>query len=76
MSSYPSAFQWRNEEDDLCRYGEGISRPTAGKVTRLYRVMVFKSGSRPMIWTTRAETKRHAITYAQNRWPGATVEVA
>ena len=76
MSSSPISFQWRNDEDEAARYGEGISRPTPGKVTRMYRVLVFKSGSRPMIWTTRAETKQHAITYAQNRWPGAAVEVA
>jgi hypothetical protein len=29
-----------------------------------------------MTWITRAETKRHAIRYAEARWPGATVEVA
>jgi len=76
MSNSPISFQWRNDEEDLCRYGEGISRPTPGKVTNIYRLLIYKSGSRPMTWTTRAETKQHAITYAQNRWPGATVEVA
>jgi hypothetical protein len=29
-----------------------------------------------MTWITRAETKRHAIRYAENRWPGAVVEIA
>jgi hypothetical protein len=29
-----------------------------------------------MTWITRAESKSHAVRYAQNRWPGATVEVA
>jgi hypothetical protein len=28
-----------------------------------------------MTWITHAETKRHALRYAQNRWPTAAVEV-
>lgn len=35
-----------------------------------------KPGSQPLTWITRAESKRHAIGYAQARWPGAAVEVA
>jgi len=38
--------------------------------------LVFKPGSQPMTWITRAESTRHAIRYAQARWPGAEVEVA
>jgi hypothetical protein len=63
--------------DDLptSRHGEGISRPRPGITTREFRVLVFKPGSQPLTWITRAESKRHAIGYAQARWPGAAVEV-
>ena len=63
--------------DDLptSRHGEGISRPRPGITTREFRLLVFKPGSQPLTWITRAESKRHAIGYAQARWPGAAVEV-
>lgn len=76
MSDSPIAFQWRNDEDDNSRHGEGISRPRPGSRTREFRVLVFKPGSQPLTWITKAETKRHAIRYAEARWPGAAVEVA
>ena len=63
---------WR--EDDHARYGEGISRPVHKARTKLYNLIVYKSGSMPMTITMRAENKTAAITYAQNRWPNATVE--
>ena len=65
-----------NDEDDNSRHGEGISRPVHGSRTREFRVIVFKPGSQPLTWITKAETKRHAIRYAEARWPGAEVEVA
>jgi hypothetical protein len=37
-------------------------------------LIVYKSGSMPMTMTMRAESKAAAITYAQNRWPSATIE--
>ena len=64
---------WR--EDDHARYGEGISRPVHKARTKLYNLIVYKSGAMPMTVTMRAENKTAAITYAQNRWPNATVEV-
>lgn len=64
------------EEPTGARYGEGVSRPKAGRRTREYRLLVFQSGAQPLTWITRAETKRHAIKYAEARWPGAEVEVA
>lgn len=76
MSDSPIAFQWRNDEDDNSRHGEGISRPRPGNRTREFRVIVFKPGSQPLTWITQAETRRHAIRYAEARWPGAEVEVA
>ena len=68
-------WQW---DDDLptSRHGEGVSRPRPGITTREFRVLVYKPGSQPLTWITRAESKRHAIGYAQARWPGAAVEVA
>jgi hypothetical protein len=68
-------FQWRNDEHDGGCYGEGISRPAAKARTRQFRLIVYPQGARPMTWITRAESKSHAVRYAQNRWPGATVEV-
>ena len=65
---------WR--EDNQGRYGEGISRPVHKARTRLYNLIVYKSGAMPMTLTMRAENKTAAITYAQNRWPNATVEAS
>ena len=67
-------WAWHEEPDDS-KHGEGISRPRHGAQTRQYRVMVRKAHAQPMIWITQAETKRHALRYAQNRWPNAAVEV-
>ena len=67
-------FQW--EEPNVGRFGEGISRPRPKARTREFRLIVYPMGARPMTWITRAETKRHAIRYAQSRWPGAEVELA
>lgn len=63
---------WREENQG--RYGEGISRPVHKTRTKLYNLIVYKSGAMPMTLTMRAENKTAAITYAQNRWPNATVE--
>lgn len=67
-------WAWR-EEPTGSKHGEGISRPRPGTRTREYRVQVRKSGAQPMVWITKAESKRHALRYAQNRWPDAAVEV-
>jgi hypothetical protein len=68
-------FQWI-EETTASRHGDGISRPRPKTRTREYRLIIFKPGAQPMTWITRAETKRAAICYAENRWPGAAVEAA
>jgi hypothetical protein len=73
MSNIQGALlMWR--EDNQGRYGDGISRPVPKSRTKLYTLIVYKSGSTPMTITMRAENKAAAITYAQNRWPNATVE--
>ena len=68
------AFQWQEESPGA--HGDGISRPKPTARTREFRLIVYPQGSQPMTWITRAESKRHAIRYAQARWPGAAVEVA
>jgi hypothetical protein len=73
MSNIQGALlMWR--EDDHARYGEGISRPVPKAKTKLYNLIVYKSGAMPMNMTMRAESKSAAITYAQNRWPNAVIE--
>ena len=73
MSDIQGALlMWREENQG--RYGEGISRPVHKARTKLYNLIVYKSGSMPMTLTMRAENKTAAITYAQNRWPNATIE--
>ena len=73
MSDIQGALlMWR--EDNQGRHGEGISRPVPKAKTKLYTLIVYKSGAMPMTLTMRAESKTAAITYAQNRWPNATVE--
>jgi len=68
-------LQW---QDDLpeSQHGEGVSRPRSGSRTREFRLIVYPKGAKPLTWITRAETKRDAIKYAQNRWPSCAVEVA
>lgn len=66
---------WHDPTDDESQHGEGISRPHAEARTKPFRVRVKKPNALPMIWTMRAESKRHAIKYALARWPGATAEV-
>ncbi len=68
-------LHWQEEYLPV-RYGEGVSRPKPGSRTREYRVLVFIVGGPPMIWITRAESKQHALKYAQARWPGSEVELA
>jgi hypothetical protein len=68
-------WQWR-EDLPTSKHGDGISRPRTKTRTREYRLIVYPQSASPMTWITRAESKRHAIKYAQARWPGATVEVA
>lgn len=68
-------WQW-DDELPTSRHGEGVSRPRPGITTREFRLLVLKPNAQPLTWITRAESKRHAIGYAQARWPGAAVEVA
>jgi hypothetical protein len=68
-------WQWA-EEPPTSRHGDGISRPRPKTRTKEFRLIVYPQGAQPMTWITRAESKKHAIKYAEARWPGAAVEVA
>jgi hypothetical protein len=68
-------LHWQEKYQPV-KNGEGISRPRTGSRTREYRIMVFVSSGPPMTWITRAETKQHALKYAQARWPGCEIELA
>lgn len=65
-------MMWLEGEPNL---GEGVSRPKAKARTKLFNVLVTFSSARPMRMTLQAETKRHAMKYASNRWPEATIEI-
>ncbi len=68
-------WQWR-EDAPTSKHGDGISRPRPKARTKEFKLLIYPQGAQPMTWITRAESKRHAIKYAQARWPGAEVEVA
>lgn len=65
-------LMWQEGEPNL---GEGVSRPKNSARTRLYNLLVTFTQTKPMRMSIRAESKRHAIKYANNRWPQATIEV-
>jgi hypothetical protein len=64
-----------SEEPTPARYGPGISRPRDGQRAKPYKLLVRTANAAPMRVTLAAPTKRDAIRFAQNRWPGAAVEV-
>jgi hypothetical protein len=68
-------WQWA-DGPQTSKHGDGISRPRPKTRTKEFRLIVYPQGAQPMTWITRAESKKHAIRYAEARWPGATVEVA
>ena len=65
---------WRDEEPQA-RYGPGVSRAREGQRTRPYLLLVRSGGAPAMRVTLQAPSKRDAIRYGKNRWPGAAVEV-
>ncbi len=60
------------EEPNL---GDGISRPQPNARTREYRLLIYFQKAKPMKVSLMAETQKHALKYASNRWPTATVEI-
>lgn len=57
------------------RYGPGVSRPRDGERTRPFKLLVRRGSEPAMRMTLAAPSRRDAIRYALNRWPGAAVEV-
>lgn len=55
--------------------GDGISRPRPKARTREYQLLVYFQKAKPMKIRLMAETQKHALKYASNRWPTATVEI-
>jgi hypothetical protein len=74
MTDWNPVLLW-SEEPTPARYGPGISRPRDGQRTRAFKILVRNGNAQPMRVTFQAPTKRDALRYAQNRWPGAAVEV-
>lgn len=66
-------LQWSVPERG--NHGDGVSRPKPNEATRPYTLIVRQGNARPMKVTYQAPSKRAAIRYAKNRWPGAEVEV-
>lgn len=62
----------RKTSETIGTYGDGISRPHPNKPTREYRLLIKAPKNNPLRVVFQAETKRHAIRYAKNRWPDAS----
>ena len=67
-------FQWNEDAESGSRIGEGVSRPKASARTKQFRLRVKPKDAPAMIWTTFAESKRRAESYARARWPDCGVE--
>lgn len=55
--------------------GEGLSRPEKGAKTRTYRLLVRQQTLGPMKVGLKAESPKHALRYANARWPDAAIEL-
>jgi hypothetical protein len=73
MSLIPSNT-WRDDPTGAT-YGPGVSRAANAAAARPYRLRIAPARGAALIVTLHAETSRLAITYAQNRWPGAKVQL-
>lgn len=74
MADWNPVMLWQ-EEPTPARYGPGISRAREGERTKAFKLLVRCDRAPAMRVTLAAPTRRDAIRYAQNRWPGAAVEV-
>lgn len=71
---FSSMLLW--DEGSRGSFGPGVSRPKEGESTRQFTVVVRQQQARPMKVVLAASSKRKAVQYAKNRWPGAQVEAA
>lgn len=74
MKGEPITFQW--QEHPTGSYGPGVSRAAKPERAKPVLLHVKQGRGRPMKVTLMAESNSLAIRYAENRWPGAEVEVA
>jgi hypothetical protein len=74
MTDWNPVLTWQ-EQPPQAKLGPGVSRPRDGQRTRPYRLLVRTRDAQPMRVTLAAPSKRDALRYAKNRWPGAAVEV-
>lgn len=68
-------FTWKDDNKDR-RFGEGVSRPAPTARTKEYRLIIKEPGACKLTWTAKAESLKHAIKYAEARWPGASIQPA
>lgn len=73
MADWNPVMLWR-ETPPTAKFGPGVSRPRDGERTRPYLVIVRTAEASAMKVTLLAPSKRAAIRYARNRWPGAEIE--
>lgn len=74
MKGEPITFQWH--EHPVGSFGPGVSRASAPERAKPVALLVKQGKGRPMKVTLMAESANLAVRYAENRWPGAQVEVA
>jgi hypothetical protein len=74
-SEFAVLIPWQEDESKRPRLGDGLSRPDPKELTREFRLLVKAPGATPMRWITQAPSASKALTYAQNRWPHAHVEL-
>lgn len=74
MKGEPITFQWH--EHPTGSFGPGVSRAAKPERAKPVALLVRQGRGRPMKVTLMAESDNLAIRYAENRWPGAEVEVA
>jgi hypothetical protein len=65
---------WADDENTPI-LGPGQSRPKAGQQVKEFTLLVRRQGFSPMRWTTKAPSKKDAVMYATNRWPGSQAEI-
>ncbi len=74
MKGEPITFQWH--EHPTGSFGPGVSRPAEPKRAKPFVLHVKHGKARATKVTLMAENDQLATRFAENRWPGAAVEVA
>jgi hypothetical protein len=72
--SGPVTFQWQEHQPGA--FGPGVSRAADPSRARKFTLLVKQQTAKPMKVMLMAESKKLALRYAANRWPGAVIEAA